>query len=1199
MTTEPLVPSIPFIPDGADEETLAYIRRGHEILRRIEPEVAPHLGDPDITRLFGDAPPKLAQIHMHLHTPDGSLLDGFARIDKLMALAKEMGMPAVGVSEHGTMASHFKFDEEARKAGIKPIFGMEAYMAPNHKWKKADYEQSTVLSRTIEMEDGETKSVPRLYYLTDDEVEAGGYTVITDIRSKDHAKAALARYNEELLIRAHEEDETLSASQAKKRVSSLKSANTRSGIRCCVKEVDPVRRLFEWRSRRNHLMLVAKDNAGYKNLLALNALAHLEGKYVKPQIDYHMIRRHGKGLIGFSACLGSDISQAILKGRIRLARNLIRFYAKYLDEFYLEIQPSKQEEQHIVNAQLIAFSEELGLPLICTSDVHMLTPAEKRIHAALTTIGKNKDEDSEETSVYDSCYFMSTEEILGRGIPWEAVLNTMRVAAKCDVSLEDTDIKYPEFDVPQGYDFDSYLGNLSSDGLFHRLMDLPYEVDIEAYIQRLEYELEVIKEKKIAAYFVIVWDYINFARDNDILVGPGRGSGAGSLVLYALGITDLDPIKYELLFERFLNPERPGFPDVDSDFDYQRRDEIIAYVSQKYGRERVAQIGTYSTLSTKAVLKDVGRALGIDHELINELNKHVPIHQGKAMELSEALDIIPELQRFQERYPDLFDLSLQVQSMPRSAGKHACGVLISPTDISHSIPLMADKEGNPLTQYDGPVLEINGFIKFDFLGLKNLSVLKIASELVEENHGVKIDPQKLPYDDPKVFEKIQSGDTYGLFQIESSGMQEMFRGLNTVDFESVIAGLSLYRPGPMAFIPDYQSRANGTTEVEYFHPDAERLVGKTFGIMIYQEQLMEIAGVFGGYSMAERDLLRKACGKKSQAVMDKVLPELKARIIENGYDEEVGDHVVRLIEPFVGYGFNRSHAAAYAALTYQTAYFKTYYPVEFFTALLTVFHDKDEKIITYTQNAKQNGITILPPDINESMADFIIQDGAIRYGLSGIKGLGEASYNMLMDMRPFESADDLVARVQKKFLNKKAIESLSLSGALDSFFPKETNRYRIYDKMLRMRGDFDNGLDDEIKGFNHKVKLDLERKYLKVYLSGHPLDGITVPVEWDSLTSGDTIRSSGVVDAIRVIITKKGQKEMAFVTLNFLEGPQEVVIFPDMWADYRDQIRKEMVLKVKLEAKYSPIYDRMSLILQDVRIPIRINKHLLPKPEED
>jgi len=653
-----------------------------------------------------------------------------------------------------------------------------------------------------------------------------------------------------------------------------------------------------WRPNMAHLLLIARTNEGYQNLLELTSRAYLEGFYRKPRADYKLLKKYGKGIIATTACLGGEVPQLIMQNRHKEAKTIIRFYQRCFDELYLEIQPSTMPEQILVNEVLKQWSVEMAIPLVATSDAHMLRKEEKPIHAALTTIGKS--EDTSDISVYEHCYFMDAQEMMSFDIPQEALENAYAIAEKCTVDLELGDIKYPQFHVPEGYNYDTYLAQLSNTALFELAMN--EDIDIAHYQARMNYELSVIADKGISAYMLIVWDYIKFAKDNDILVGPGRGSAAGSLVAYLLRITNLDPIKYDLLFERFLNPERNALPDVDTDFDYERRHEVIDYITQKYGADQVAQIGTFTTLSTKAAFKDIGRGLGIDHNLINEMNKLIPAKFGKVYSIEESLAEVPQLREYQQRYPQLFELGQKVEKLPRSSSIHACGILITPDPVFKAAPIMRGKNGETVTQYEGPTLEKLGYIKFDFLGLKNLSVINIARNLVKQNHGKDIDPDKLVPDDPKVFRLIKDGHTDGIFQLESDGMKKVFKGLNKVDFESMIAGVSLYRPGPMAFIPQYQNRANGIEEVSYSIPELQDILENTFGIAVYQEQIMQMTRVLGGYSAGEADGFRKAIGKKSDEVMQKVLPELHGRILENGYPETVADEVVAIIEPFVGYG---------------------------------------------------------------------------------------------------------------------------------------------------------------------------------------------------------------------------------------------------------------------------------------------------------
>lgn len=947
-----------------------------------------------------------------------------------------------------------------------------------------------------------------------------------------------------------------------------------------------------WRPTIGHLLLIAKDNQGYENLLELTSRAQLEGMYYKPRTDYELIKQYGKGIIATTACLGGEIPQLIQRHKYRIAKNLLRFYQSCFDELYLEVQPSDQPDQLLVNEVLKEWSKEMNIPLIATSDAHMLRKEEKPIHAALTMIGRN--EDPTDISVYEHCYFMSAEEMLSFGIPAEALENAYAVAQKCNVELEIGKIKFPRFDVPEGFTFDTYLAHLCNNALFEYAME--HEIDIQGYLERMYYELEVIAKKNISAYLLIVWDYIKFAKDNGILVGPGRGSAAGSLVAFLLKITNLDPIKYGLLFQRFINPERPGFPDVDTDFDYERRHEVIDYITQKYGADKIAQIGTFTTLSTKAAFKDIGRGLGIDHNLINEMNKLIPVKFGKPYNIEESLEEVPELREWQAQYPELFDLAMKVEKLPRSSSIHACGILITPDPVYKAAPLMRGKDGETVTQYEGPVLEKLGYIKFDFLGLKNLSVINIARRLVKQRHGVDIDPDKLQPIDSRVFQTIKDGFTDGIFQFESDGMKKMFKSLNKVDFDTLVAGNALYRPGPMENIPEYTARANGFHEVEYFHEDAKPIMESTFGILIYQEQLMQLAGVFGGYSAGEQDGLRKATGKKSQAVMDKVLPELKQRILNNGYTQEVADKIIHLIEPFVGYGFNKSHAACYSYVAYQTAFFKTYYPIEFMSALLTIFGTDMERATKYIAEANRMGIRVKAPEINSSSEGFTIEAGEdgmeyIRFGLKSIKGLGEAAVKHIINARPILSLQDLVERIPKRDLNKKAVKVLSLCGALDELVQECQNRMDILQQFYQIRGDKDD-ISEDVTNFTDKMKLEHEKEYLGLFLSGHPLEDHAKPVNWEFLSDYENVNTAGIITSFKVIKTRTGN-DMAMVNVDTLEGNKKIVLFPDVYATVAGQLKKDLLVKFTCHMKYNPQYDERSILVKKITIPKRVNKKLL------
>lgn len=827
--------------------------------------------------------------HLHLHTPEGSLLDGFCRIDPMIKLAQQFGMDTIGVSDHGTCYAHIQFYQKCKEAGIHPVLGMEGYIAPKKQWKKADFDK-------INYTDVGYRTKEELAALEDE-----GY-VAFEKKQKDSFTKGKTTKPEHITFLAELQAMDPDGYDGLKK-------STRwylSG-----KQDDRQKRLFEWSPRIAHLLMIAKNNEGYKNLIKLTTIGSLEGFYGKPRVDYHDIKKYGKGIIATSSCLGGTIPQLIRKGKFRVAKNHIKFYKKCFDEFYLEIQPSTMEEQQYVNRILMEWSVELGIPLVATSDAHMLRPEDRPIHKAITSINKGKEDDESDIDVYEHCVFYSAEEMLEMGMPQIALENAYHIAHSCHVDLDESEMKFPKYDVPEGHTFDTYLKKIAQAGLMDRLRQGNFQGRnffslYHEYKKRLDYELEVMAMKNLSAYYIIVWDYVNFAKSRGILTGPGRGSGAGSLVLYCLGITNLDPIKYGLLFERMLNPERPGAPDVDQDFDYLRRHEVIEYVTNKYGPEHVAQIATFGTLSTKSALKDIGRALGIDHNEINELNKYIPSNQGKVMPISEALEEIKEVRVYAERYPRLFELALEVENMPRTQGIHACGVLITPDPITDEVALIRGKAGERVTSFDGPTLESKGFIKFDFLGLKNLSVVELCRRLVEKRHGHLIDVDNLEPDDPNTFAMIQRGETDGVFQVESDGMKKMFMGMNEVTFDDLIAGLALYRPGPMAHIPTYNARKNGQEEVSYPAPEIKEIAEKTFGLLVYQEQIMQLTGKMAGYSPGAQDGFRKAIGKKSQKVMDKVLPELHAEILAHGHSNEIATWCVENIKPFVGYGLTNS-----------------------------------------------------------------------------------------------------------------------------------------------------------------------------------------------------------------------------------------------------------------------------------------------------
>lgn len=708
--------------------------------------------------------------HLHTHSPEGSLLDGYMRIDKAIELAKSWGMDSLGISDHGTMAAHIKFNQLCKENEIHPVFGMEAYVTKNKSFKKSDFD---AIKYTEKLDDENNITYVFAFKSLKEIEESSEWVLVDSIKPKSESnkiKTAAKKHFLSENVQKLKNTESLKGFKTpalNKMALEEYKALEEKGLFACIHGDTRNQDFWNWYPRIGHLLLIAKNDEGYRNLLQLNNIGQIEGFYGKPRVDYDDLKKFGKGIVATSACLGSISSQLINRGRLKEAKEHILFLNDCFDEFFLEVQPSKQPEQWVVNNQLFEWSKELNIPLIATSDVHMVFKSDLKVHAAFTNIGIGNDKDSQDNdiSVYDSCYFMHPQEMLDGDIPQEALQNAYDLSHRCHVTILDNKVwKFPEYEVPKGFDFDSYLRHLTYNGFMDLFLE--EELDTEVYQERIEYELEIIKNKNLSAYFVIVWDYIHFAHKNGILVGAGRGSGAGSLVLYCLKVVNINPIENGLLFERMLNPERDSLPDIDTDFDYLRRHEVIEYLQSKYGSDKVAQIGTYQTMSSKAILKNIGKVLGIDYDYINDLTSKIPSHQGKVMLLEQAMEEIAEIKQASEKYPEFFKLALETESLPKSSGVHPCGVEIVANSLLNELPLMRGGDDSAVTQYEGPVLEDLGYVKFDILGLKNLSVVDISARLVKERHGVDINPTKLKTTDPNVFNMIREGDTLGLFQIE-------------------------------------------------------------------------------------------------------------------------------------------------------------------------------------------------------------------------------------------------------------------------------------------------------------------------------------------------------------------------------------------------------------------------------------------------
>ncbi|MEW8997628.1 MAG: DNA polymerase III subunit alpha [Thermoanaerobacter sp.] len=971
-----------------------------------------------------------------------------------------------------------------------------------------------------------------------------------------------------------------------------------------------------------HLVLLAKDMTGYKNLMKIVTVASIEGFYYKPRVDREFLKEHSEGLIALSACLAGEVPSYILRGEYEKAKEAALFYDSIFGRgnFYLELQDHGILEQQKVNKELIRLSKETGIPLVATNDVHYLEKKDAKAHEVLLCIqtGKTIDDEDRMSFPTDEFYLKSPEEMENLfSCCKEAIENTEKIADMCNVEFEFNKTKLPKYDLPEGVDSYEYLRNLCYEGLYKRYKNPSKEV-----IERLDYELSVIKQMGYVDYFLIVWDFIKFAKDNRIMTGPGRGSAAGSLVAYTLGITNIDPIKYNLLFERFLNPERVSMPDIDSDFCYERRQEVIDYVVKKYGKDNVAQIITFGTMAARAVIRDVGRALNYPYAEVDVIAKMIPFELG--MTIDKALSLNPELKaRYEneEKVKQLIDISRSLEGLPRHASTHAAGVVISKEPLVNYVPLQKN-EDSIVTQFPMTTLEELGLLKMDFLGLRTLTVIRDTIEMVEKNRGVTIDFDSMEYDDPKVYELISKGETEGVFQLESSGMKQFMAELKPKNLEDIIAGISLYRPGPMDQIPRYLANRNHPESIVYDHPLLKPILDVTYGCMVYQEQVMQIVRDVAGYSLGRSDLVRRAMAKKKMDVMEQERKNFIYGIVDeegnvivpgalrNGLDEATANKLFDEMLDFANYAFNKSHAAAYAVIAYQTAYLKRYYPVEFMAALLNSFVDNLDKVAFYVQVCRKMGIKVLPPDINESDSYFTVVEDKIRFGLSAVKNVG---LNMTMEIvserernGKFKSVVDFFERMQDSQLNKKAVESLIKAGAFSSFGVRRSQLLSAYDKLMEnIKKNRNNNLNGQISLFGeveqtHGVGfefpdleefpksrlLSMEKETLGLYISGHPLEEymedipkITNATTLDFKVSEEEMFQPKLQDNQEVVIagviaTKKikftkNNNIMAFVTIEDLYGTVEVIVFPTVYEKYSSIIKEDnpVVVRGKVSLK--------------------------------
>ena len=955
--------------------------------------------------------------------------------------------------------------------------------------------------------------------------------------------------------------------------------------------------------RYYHLILLAENNTGYQNLMKIVSKGFVDGFYYKPRVDYEVLTTYHEGIIALSACLAGEVQRNLERGLYEDAKKSALRYEEIFGKgnFFLELQDHGIPAQKLVNQGLMRLSKELSIELVATNDSHYIYADDAQAHDILLCIQTGKKVTDENRMRYEGGqYYLKSEEEMRSLFPYApwAIENTAKIAARCNVEIEFGVTKLPQFQVPEGETSWSYLNRLCMEGLKRRYPD-----DDGTLKARLDYELDVIHTMGYVDYFLIVWDFIHFARSQGIPVGPGRGSAAGSIVSYCLEITNIDPIRYDLLFERFLNPERVSMPDIDIDFCFERRQEVIDYVVRKYGKDQVVQIVTFGTLAAKGVIRDVGRVLDMPYAQCDAIAKMVPNDLG--MTLDRALKESPDLRNAynsdsQVKY--LIDMSKRLEGLPRHTSMHAAGVVISRTSVDEYVPLSRAADGTITTQFTMTTLEELGLLKMDFLGLRTLTVISNAVRQVEKNHGIHLDMDHIDYNDKQVLDSIGTGKTEGIFQLESSGMKAFMKELKPENLEDIIAGISLYRPGPMDFIPKYLKGKNDRNAITYDCPQLEHILGPTYGCIVYQEQVMQIVRDLAGYTMGRSDLVRRAMSKKKASVMEKERQnfvygnpeEGVAGCIANGIDEKTANTIYDEMIDFAKYAFNKSHAACYAVVAYQTAYLKYYYPLEFMAALMTSVMDNAGKTAEYILTCRQMGISILPPDINEGESGFSVSGNAIRYGLSAIKSVGTSVVDSIVAERQqnglFTSLEDFVERMTNKEANKKTMENFIKSGALDSLPGNRRQKMMVMPELLEQKNkekktsmagqmslfDF---ADEETKDdfritmpnvpeYPKEELLAFEKETLGIYVSGHPMDAyesmwrknitattadFLVDEETDRavVTDGEMVTVGGMVAGKTVKTTRTGQM-MAFVTLEDMLGSVEVLVFPKIYESRRE-----------------------------------------------
>ncbi|MGB9834054.1 MAG: DNA polymerase III subunit alpha [bacterium] len=1021
----------------------------------------------------------MAFVHLHVHS-EYSLLDGLSRIKDLTRTAREMGMNALALTDHGVMHGVISFYQKAREQGIKPIIGCEVYVAPRTRF------------------DREGK-IDQAY----------------------------------------------------------------------------------------HLVLLAKDLEGYRNLIQLVSLAHLEGFYYRPRVDKELLRKHSRGLIALTSCLKGEIPQLLLQGEKEKARQVALEYASIFGEgnFYLELQNHGLEEERVFQNEMIALSRETGLPIVATNDSHYTLKSDYRTHDIILCIGTGKTiEDKDRLSFEnDEFYFKSEEEMaaLFPDFP-EALENTVKIAQMCNLELEFGQLYLPKFEVPEGHDVNSFLREKAEEGLRQKFETITPEVQ-----ERFEYELETIQRMGFSSYFLVVWDLVRFARSQGIMVGPGRGSVCGSLVAYALGITEIDPLRYGLYFERFLNVERVTMPDCDIDFCSRRRDEVLSYLKEKYGQDSVAQIATFGTMAARAAIRDCGRVLRVPLRVVDRIAKKIPFNST----ISQALDTVEDLREEYVSDPqikELIDSAKGLEGIARHASTHAAGVVISSEPLTLHVPLMRDTEGEITTQFAKDDIEKIGLLKMDVLGLTTLTMVQDTLRLIKERRGIEVDWENIPLEDEKTFRILQQAETSGVFQLESLGMRRILKDLKPTRIEDIIAVVALFRPGPMDMIPDFIKSKEGKISIEYLHPKLEPILRETYGAIVYQEQVMQIASALAGYSLQEADVLRRAMAKKDKVAMEKQKPQFIARAQENGISPEIASQVFDFMAKFAQYGFNKSHATAYGVLAYRTAYLKAHYPQEFMAALLTSVIGDENKIRAYIEECQHFGIKVLPPNLNQGNVGFKPGEGnTIIFGLAAIKNVGEGAVEVIVKEReergPFQSLGDFLQRVSSHLVNRKTVESLIKAGAFD--FTGKSRPELLFSLDLLLGAAKRTSKREQATLFGHEEYreyeepdyeggyseaevLAWEKEALGFYFSEHPLVryekllasfNATPIAHLVELEDGQTVTVYGSVSRNRKVQAKNGS-QILILTLEDLSSSIEVVVYSRLIEEFKPALEKEGIV---------------------------------------